>query len=117
MTELTSRQQLILGLVIREYVASETENEDGTRRVQPVGSKGLVERYHLDISPATIRNELAKLEDQGYLMHRHTSAGRIPTDSGYRYFVETLMGEVDLSAEEQRTIVHQFHQARLDLSG
>jgi heat-inducible transcriptional repressor len=115
MSELTSRQQLILGLVIREYVASETENEDGTRRVQPVGSKGLVERYNLDISPATIRSELAKLEDQGYLMHRHTSAGRIPTDSGYRYFVETLMGDVDLSAEEQRTIVHQFHQARLDL--
>jgi len=115
MAELTSRQQLILGLVIREYVASETENEDGTRRVQPVGSKGLVERYNLDISPATIRNDLARLEEQGYLTHPHTSAGRIPTDSGYRYFVETLMGDVDLSAEEQRTIVHQFHQARLDL--
>ena len=55
MAELTSRQQLILGLVIREYVGSETENEDGTRRVQPVGSKMLVERYNLDLSSATIR--------------------------------------------------------------
>lgn len=115
MAELTSRQQLILGLVIREYVASETENEDGTRRVQPVGSKMLVERYNLDLSPATIRNELARLEEQGYLTHPHTSAGRIPTDSGYRYFVETLMGDTELPPEERRMIVHQFHQVRLDL--
>ena len=115
MAELTSRQQLILGLVIREYVASETEAEDGSRRVQPIGSKMLVERYNLDLSPATIRNELAKLEDQGYLMHPHTSAGRVPTDSGYRYFVETLMGDTDLPPEERYTIAHQFHQARFDL--
>ena len=115
MAELTSRQQLILGLVIREYVASETENEDGIRRVQPIGSKMLVERYNLDLSPATIRNELARLEEQGYLTHPHTSAGRIPTDSGYRYFVETLMGDTELPSEERRMIVHQFHQVRLDL--
>ncbi len=115
MSELTSRQQLILGLVVREYVASETEAEDGTRKVQPIGSKVLVERYNLDISPATIRSELAKLEERGLLTHPHTSAGRIPTDSGYRYFVESLMGDAELPAEEQRTIEHQFHQARLDL--
>jgi heat-inducible transcriptional repressor len=115
MSALTSRQQLILGLVVREYVGSETEAEDGTRKVQPVGSKGLVERYNLDISPATIRSELAKLEERGLLTHPHTSAGRIPTDSGYRYFVESLMGDDELPAEEQRTIEHQFHQARLDL--
>jgi heat-inducible transcriptional repressor len=115
MVDLTSRQQLILGLVVHEYIASETEAEDGTRRVQPIGSKMLVERYNLDLSPATIRNELAKLEEQGYLTHPHTSAGRIPTDSGYRYFVETLMGDTELPQEERRTIEHQFHQARLDL--
>lgn len=115
MQELTSRQQLILGLVVREYIASETENQDGTRRVQPIGSKMLVERYHLDLSSATIRSELAKLEEQGFLTHPHTSAGRIPTDSGYRYFVETLMGDTELPPEERRTITHQFHQARLDL--
>lgn len=115
MSNLTSRQQLILGLVIREYIGSETEAEDGSRHVQPVGSKVLVERYNLDISPATIRAELAKLEERGLLTHPHTSAGRIPTDSGYRYFVESLMGDNDLSLEEQRTIGHQFHQARLDL--
>ena len=81
MTDLTSRQQLILGLVIREYIGSETEAEDGSRRVQPVGSKVLVQRYNLDISPATIRAELARLEERGLLTHPHTSAGRIPTDS------------------------------------
>jgi heat-inducible transcriptional repressor len=112
---LTSRQQLILGLVIREYVSSETEAEDGTRKVQPIGSKVLVERYKLDLSPATIRSELAKLEEVGLLTHPHTSAGRVPTDSGYRYFVESLMGDNELPEEEQRTIEHQFHQARLDL--
>jgi heat-inducible transcriptional repressor len=115
MPELTSRQQLILGLVVREYISSETETEGGARKVQPVGSKVLVERYKLDISPATIRNELARLEEAGLLTHPHTSAGRIPTDSGYRYFVESLMGDNELPPEEQRTIDHQFHQARLDL--
>jgi heat-inducible transcriptional repressor len=115
MPKLTSRQQLILGLVVREYISSETESEDGGRKVQPVGSKVLVERYKLDVSSATIRNELAKLEEYGYLMHPHTSAGRIPTDSGYRYFVEWLMGDDELPIEERRTIDHQFHQARLDL--
>ena len=115
MSELTSRQQLILGLVVRDYISGEVEDEGGNRKVQPVGSKVLVERYNLDISPATIRNELARLEEHGYLMHPHTSAGRIPTDSGYRYFVEWLMDDDELPPEEQRTIDHQFHQARLDL--
>ncbi|HET7377522.1 MAG TPA: heat-inducible transcriptional repressor HrcA, partial [Anaerolineae bacterium] len=115
MAELTSRQQFILGLVVREYVSSETSSEDGSRKVQPVGSKVLVERYNLDYSSATIRNELAQLEQLGYLMHPHTSAGRIPTDSGYRYYVEMLMDDDELPQNEQRTIDHQFHQARLDL--
>ena len=65
---------------------------------------------------ATIRHELAALEERGFLTHPHTSAGRVPTDAGYRYFVQQLMGEVELPINEQRTIAHQFHQSRLDLS-
>lgn len=105
MEELTERQQLILRLVVREYVSSAT----------PVASRSLVERYDLSISPATVRNELALLEDLGYLTHPHTSAGRVPTEIGYRYFVERLMEESNLSLEEQLKIRHQFHQARLEI--
>jgi len=103
--ELTPRQQTILGLVVRDYVETAT----------PVGSRALVERYGLSVSPATVRNELAQLEESGYLSHPHTSAGRVPTHAGYRYFVERLLGEVALPLHEQLTIVHQFHQARQNL--
>jgi heat-inducible transcriptional repressor len=103
--ELTPRQQMILGLVVREYVETAT----------PVGSRALVERYGLSVSPATVRNELAQLEEAGYLSHPHTSAGRVPTHGGYRYFVERLLGEVALPMHERLTIVHQFHQARQNL--
>lgn len=106
MQDLTPRQQSILVFVIREYVES----------AKPVGSKVLAEKYGLDYSSATIRAELARLEDLGYLTHPHTSAGRVPTDTGYRYFVQRLMGEVELPVNEQRTIAHQFHQSRLDLA-
>ncbi|MGH2591879.1 MAG: HrcA family transcriptional regulator, partial [Anaerolineae bacterium] len=106
MRDLTPRQQTILAFVIREHVES----------AKPVSSKALVEKYGLDFSPATIRAELARLEDLGYLTHLHTSAGRQPTDAGYRYFVQRLMGEVELPINEQRTIAHQFHQSRLDLT-
>lgn len=81
----------------------------------PVGSKTFVQSYGLDISPATIRNEMAVLEDLGYLTHPHTSAGRMPTEAGYRYFVEHLLGETELPLPEQRMISHQFHQAQLEL--
>jgi len=94
-----------LGLVIREYVT----------RTNPVSSKILLEQYDLGVSSATVRNEMARLEELGYLMHPHTSAGRVPTDVGYRFFVERLLGEVSLPATEQRMITHQFHQARLDM--
>jgi heat-inducible transcriptional repressor len=105
MSDLTPRQQTIMGLVIREYVA----------RVHPISSKILLDRYNLGVSSATVRNEMAQLEELGYLTHPHTSAGRVPTDKGYRFFVERLLGEVTLPVAEQRTITHQFHQARLDL--
>lgn len=106
MPDLTLRQQAILGLVIREYVAS----------TYPISSKMLLEQYDLGVSSATVRNEMAQLEELGYLTHPHTSAGRVPTDLGYRLFVERLLGEVTLPAPERRMIVHQFHQARLDLN-
>ena len=105
MEELTDRRQAVLGLVVRQYIATAT----------PVGSKTIVEQYGLGVSSATIRSEMAYLEEQGYLTHPHTSAGRVPTEKGYRYFVERLMGEAELPLAEQRTIRHQFHQARLDL--
>jgi heat-inducible transcriptional repressor len=105
MTEMTSRRQAVLGLVIRSYV----------ERGQPVGSKAFVEGYGLDISPATIRNEMAALEALGFLTHPHTSAGRMPTEHGYRYFVQHLLGETELPLAEQHMIRHQFHQARLEL--
>jgi len=103
--ELSPRRRAVLGLVIREYIAS----------AHPVGSKRLVEGYRLPYSPATIRNELAALERLGYLTHPHTSAGRVPTEKGYRYFVEHLLGETTLPLSDRRMIRHQFHQARLEV--
>jgi heat-inducible transcriptional repressor len=73
------------------------------------------QRCSLGISPATIRNEFAELAEMGYLMQPHTSAGRMPTARGYRYFVEKLMEESDLPVSEQLLIRHQFHQIALDL--
>lgn len=103
--QLSERQEYILGLMVRCYI------ETG----QPVGSKTLVERFNLDVSSATVRNELALLDEYGYLHQMHTSAGRIPTEAGYRYFVRRLLGEFELPVREQQMIRHQFHQARLDL--
>jgi len=103
--ELTTRQQTILGLVIREYIATAV----------PVSSKSITEQYGLRISSATVRNEMAYLEKMGYLTHPHTSAGRVPTEKGYRYFVQQLMGEAELPAAEKRMIQHQFYQVSLDV--
>ncbi len=105
MEELTPRQREILRLLIEEYTAS----------AAPVGSSSLIRIGQLDCSSATVRNELAILEELGYVYQPHTSAGRIPTVQGYRYFVERLMEEAELPLPEQRMIQHQFHQIRLDL--
>jgi heat-inducible transcriptional repressor len=102
---LSKRQEYILGLLIRAYI------EDG----QSVGSKTLVARFSLNFSSATVRNELALLDELGFLVQPHTSAGRIPTEMGYRYFVQRLLGEYELPSFEKQMIQHQFHQARLDL--
>ncbi len=104
MNDLTPRQQLVLALVIREYISA----------AQPVGSK-TIQHYGMGVSSATIRNEMAVLEEHGYLAQPHTSAGRVPTELGYRYFVERLMSESQLPLTEQRTIRHQFHQVGVDL--
>jgi heat-inducible transcriptional repressor len=98
---LTERRSRLLSLIISEYVDS----------AQPVGSETIVRRFELPYSPATIRNEMARLEEEGYISHPHTSAGRVPSDKGYRYYVEALMQERDLPWEVKQTIRHQFHQA------
>jgi heat-inducible transcriptional repressor len=101
---LDPRAQRVLAAVIREYIAT----------AEPVASAQLVRGYRLDVSTATVRNELAALEEAGLLTHPHTSAGRVPTDLGYRYFIETLMPSTSLRADEQVTISHQFQQALQD---
>ncbi len=105
MSELTDRQEMILGLVVREYIET----------ARAVSSKILLEKYRLNISSATIRNEMALLTDLGYLRQPHTSGGREPTEAGYRYFVQRLIGEAELPASDQRTINHQFYQSSGDL--
>jgi heat-inducible transcriptional repressor len=78
--------------------------EDFVSTNEPVGSKSLVDRHNLDVSPATIRNDMAVLEEQGFIVQPHTSAGRIPTDQGYRLFVDRLSGVKPLSSAERRAI-------------
>jgi heat-inducible transcriptional repressor len=94
------RAQAILRAVIEEYVTTAT----------PVGSQALVDRYRLGVSSATVRNILAELELAGLLGHPHTSAGRIPTDAGYRWYVESIIDSAPLPEVEQLMIRHQFGQ-------
>ncbi len=105
MIDLTDRQKTILMLVVRDYIES----------AQPVGSLHLVENYRLDISSATIRNEMAALTEMGYLRQPHTSAGRVPSEEGYRFFVSHMMHQDELPEAVQNTISHQFHQSRPDM--
>ena len=102
---LGERQKLILALVIRDYIDY----------AQPVGSKTLVDKYGLNFSPATVRNEMVALTEVGFLHQPHTSAGRVPTEEGYRYFVRQLMGQTDLAPQTKRMITHQFYQAGQDI--
>jgi heat-inducible transcriptional repressor len=88
--------------------------EDFVSTNEPVGSKALVERHHLGVSPATVRNDMAALEDEGYIAQPHTSAGRVPTEKGYRLFVDRLSTIKPLSAPERRAI-EQFLDGALDL--
>jgi len=102
---LSERRARILRFIVDDYVES----------AQPVGSQSLVARHGLNLSSATVRNEMAALEDEGMITHPHTSAGRIPSNRGYRYYVSSLMAERDLPRDEQMTILHQFHQSARQL--
>ena len=88
------RKLSVLRAIVEDYVSTQ----------EPVGSKALVERHQLGVSPATVRNDMASLEDEGFIAQPHTSAGRIPTDKGYRLFVDKLSGVKPLSAAEKRAI-------------
>jgi heat-inducible transcriptional repressor len=91
---LDDRKLTVLRAIVEDYVST----------TEPVGSKSLVDRHHFDVSPATIRNDMAVLEEQGFIAQPHTSAGRVPTDKGYRLFVDRLSSVKPLSAAERRAI-------------
>ncbi len=105
MSELTERQKTLLLVIIRDYIDA----------AQPVGSKRLVDRYRLDLSSATIRNEMAALTELGYLRQPHTSAGRVPTEEGYRFFVSAMMNQAALPHAVENKISLQFREARPDV--
>src|SRR5215210_2717958 len=98
------RRLAVLRAIVEDYVATQ----------EPVGSKALVERHHLGVSPATVRNDMAVLEEEGYLRQPHTSAGRVPTDKGYRLFVDRLSRIKPLSPAERRAI-ERFLVGAVDL--
>ncbi len=88
------RRLAVLRAIVEDYVATE----------EPVGSKALVERHRLGVSPATVRNDMAALEEEGFITQPHTSAGRVPTDKGYRLFVDRLTTVKPMTAAERRAI-------------
>src|SRR3981189_3179661 len=102
-----NRKQAILRAVVHEFTTSAV----------PVGSQALQSRYFVNLSSATIRSELAELADLGYLAQPHTSAGRVPTDSGYRYFVDFLMDLETIPEHVASFIDHERRQAPADVQG
>jgi heat-inducible transcriptional repressor len=99
---LTEREERILEAVIRTYVET----------AEPAGSRTVAKRHGLGVSPATIRNAMSDLEEKGFLFHPHTSAGRIPTDQAYRYYVDTLMRPLRLAAAEQRRVRRELEEGQ-----
>ena len=98
------RRLMVLRAIVQDYVHTS----------EPVGSKALVERHHLGVSAATVRNDMALLEEEGLIHAPHTSAGRVPTDAGYRVFVDRLSAVKPLSSAERRAI-SQFLEGAVDL--
>jgi heat-inducible transcriptional repressor len=96
--EFDDRKARVLRAVVHDFIHT----------AEPVGSKTLVDRYSLGVSPATIRHELAALEEQGYLSHPHTSAGRVPTDRGYRHYVDSLSDVGKLARAQEEAIARYF---------
>ena len=107
MTTLTARQADLLRRVVEHYVEA----------ASPISSANLVQQDDLPMSSATVRNELSELEDWGLVFRPHTSAGVVPAESGYRYYVESLVGQQELPETQRHTIRHQFHQVELDEAG
>lgn len=104
---ISERRKEILKIIVKEYVKSYI----------PVSSEVVANKFSVPVSPATIRNEMVELEREEFITHPHTSAGRIPSDKGYRYYVEHLMERPSsLTLQEQHTIQHQFHQIQLELN-
>ena len=104
--ELDKRKAFILATVVYEYINT----------AEPVGSVTLSQKYNLGVSSATIRNEMAELEAGGYLVQPHTSAGRVPSDAGYRTYVDRLMQPESLTKDDTRRIRDQFREASLELA-
>ena len=100
------RKLEVLRAIVEDFIATN----------EPVGSKAIVDRHNLGVSPATIRNDMAALEDEGLIHQPHTSAGRVPTDAGYRLFVDRLTSLKPLSAAERRAI-EKFLDTAVDLDG
>ncbi|MDP2980921.1 MAG: heat-inducible transcriptional repressor HrcA [Candidatus Omnitrophota bacterium] len=103
--DMESRRKSILGAVVESYVDTAT----------PVGSRAISQRFRYTISPATIRNVMADLEEMGLIMHPHTSAGRVPTDKGYRFYVDSLLEPKHLTKEEESTINKLIHHSGNDV--
>jgi heat-inducible transcriptional repressor len=101
---LEDRKLEVLRAIVEDFVSTN----------EPVGSKSLTEKHHLGVSPATIRNDMATLEEEGYIVQPHTSAGRVPTDKGYRLFVDRLSSAKPLSPAERRAI-QSFLEGAVDL--
>lgn len=101
---LTDRRRDILKLIVEDYIDSAI----------PVSSETIARKMMVPVSSATVRNEMAALEDEGFITQPHTSAGRVPSDAGYRFFVEFLMLDQMLPSDELRMIDHQFYQVQLD---
>jgi heat-inducible transcriptional repressor len=99
MVNLKERKEKILQILLHHYI----------RTGQPVGSKTVAENYDLGLSPATIRNCFAELEEEGYLTHPYTSAGRIPTDKGYRFYVDSLIEIQQIVVKEEERIRHEYY--------
>jgi transcriptional regulator of heat shock response len=97
---MNDRQKQLLSAIVELY----------TKTAIPVGSQAILEHYDFGVSSATLRNDMAALEEEGYLYQPHVSAGRIPTDKGYRIYVEEMMGDTDLSREDQRRLQKELLQ-------
>lgn len=101
---LSPRRETILKAIVEQYIS----------KARPVSSQSLIDDYDLEVSSATIRNEMAYLEEAGFITHPHTSSGKVPGELGYRYYVQSI-GDVQLPIDERLQISHIFHQAEREI--